>query len=221
MVMLVVLSGVIFTFMGKKTSDSGPLPTSINKIDSSKNGALLAGSVTKENDYGIVFNAGATPKIDIFEDFQCPFCMHFEKAMSSYLEDLARTKQAQVVYHMVSFIGPDSVRAANAANCAVDQGRFIEYHRALYDIQGAENSGIYSNANLIEVGKRLGITDSAFASCVNSNKYKDVVTNVANSMSKYNVNGTPTVFINGKVWNRSGAEFVLDEFKAAVEAAKK
>jgi protein-disulfide isomerase len=40
-------------------------------------------------------------------------------------------------------------------------------------------------------------------------------------MAKYGVKGTPTVFINGTPWQRSGAEFNLDEFKAAVEAASK
>ena len=221
MVVLVVAIGVIFTFMSKRTSESAALPSAINKIDTSKNGASLIGEVSKDSDYGISFNTAATPKIDIFEDFQCPFCMHFETSMSTYLEDLIRQKQAAVTFHMVSFIGEDSVRAANAANCAVDQGRFIEYHRALYAIQGAENTGIYSNSNLIEVGKRLGITDPKFEKCVTGGTYADVVKNVNNSMGKYNVNGTPTVFINGKVWNRSGNDFVLDEFKSAVEAAKK
>ena len=39
-------------------------------------------------------------------------------------------------------------------------------------------------------------------------------------MKKNGVEGTPTVFLNGKVWNRKSADFNLDEFKAAVEAAR-
>lgn len=221
MVAFVVLSGVIFTFMDKRTSTNVELPKAIEKIDSSKNGEALIGSVVPQDDYGIVFNSDVKPQINIWEDFQCPFCNLFEKAMGGYLEGLVRNKEAKVVYHMASFIGDDSVRAANAANCSVDEGRFLEYHRALYEIQGAENVGVYSNKNLVEVGKRLGITSPTFESCVNDGKYNGVVKNVANSMGKNNVNGTPTVFINGKPWNRSGANFVLDEFKAAVEAAKK
>jgi protein-disulfide isomerase len=38
-------------------------------------------------------------------------------------------------------------------------------------------------------------------------------------MSKFGVKGTPTVFINGKLWERTSSDFNLDEFKAAVEAA--
>ena len=114
----------------------------------------------------------------------------------------------------------ESKRATNAAYCSVDEGRFLEFHRAIYTVQGAENSGIFSNKNLVEIGKRLGITSPTFESCVNDNKYGETVEKVYQSMAKNKVEGTPTVFINGKLWSRSGSEFVLDEFKAAVEAAK-
>ena len=221
MVALVVLSGVIFTLTGKKTSTDVKVPSAISQIDSSKNGAALIGTVEQSDDYGVVFNKDLKPQIDIWEDFQCPFCNIFEKSMSSYLEDVVRSKQAKVVFHMVSFIGPDSVRAANAANCAVAEGRFIEFHRALYQIQGAENTGVFANANLVEVGKRLGLTTPDFEKCINDGRYSGVVKNVANSMAKNNVNGTPTIFINGKLWERKGKSFVVDELKAAVDAAKK
>ncbi|MFM8897612.1 MAG: DsbA family protein [Actinomycetota bacterium] len=220
MVALVVLSGLIFTVLDKRTSAEVAFPKAIEKIDAANNGAPLKASVLPDNDYGIVFNADNGLQINIWEDFQCPFCKYFETAMSSYIEDLVRNNEAKVVYHMTSFLGQESKRAANAAYCAVDEGRFIEFHRAIYDVQGTENSGIFSNKNLLEIGKRLGITSPTFESCVNDNKNGDVVEKVYSSMAKNKVEGTPTVFINGKLWNRSGSEFVLDEFKAAVEAAK-
>jgi protein-disulfide isomerase len=140
--------------------------------------------------------------------------------MDEYIEGLIRNQEAKVTYHMTSFLGMESKRATNAAYCAADEGRFIEFHKAIYAVQGAENSGIFSNKNLVEIGKRLGITSPTFESCVNENKYGDNVDKVYKSMAKNNVEGTPTVFINGKPWSRSGSEFKLDEFKAAVEAAK-
>ena len=220
MVALVVLSGLLFTVLDKRSGSSVALPKTIEKIDASKNGAPLTATVSPEKDYGIVFNPDVKPTIEIWEDFQCPFCKFFETAMSSYIEGLVRNKEANVNYHMTSFLGAESKRAANAAYCAVDEGRFIEFHRALYEVQGTENSGIFSNKNLIEIGKRLGISSPKFESCINENKNGDAVSKVYASMSKYKVEGTPTVFINGKPWSRSGSDFVLGEFKAAVEAAK-
>jgi len=221
MVALVVLSGVIFTVLDKRSGSETALPASIEKIDASNNGAPLKGEVLPENDYGITFNADAPISINIWEDFQCPFCKFFEDEMDEYIESLIRNKEAKVTYHMTSFPGMESKRATNAAYCAADESRFIEFHKAIYAVQGAENSGIFSNKNLIEIGKRLGISSPTFESCVNDNKYGDNVEKVYASMAKNKVEGTPTVFINGKLWSRSGSEFVLDEFKAAVEAAKK
>ena len=130
-------------------------------------------------------------------------------------------KEAKVVYHMASFLGQESVRASNASYCAVDEGRFLDFHKALYQVQGNENSGLFSNENLITIGNKLGITSETFADCVNDNKYGDFVKKVAESMKPNNVEGTPTVFINGTRWERSSSEFNVDEFKAAVEAAKR
>lgn len=220
MVALVVLSGLIFTVIDKRSSSELSLPATIESIDSSNNGAPLVGKVLEENDFGISFNDENPFRIDIWEDFQCPYCKLFETEMSQYLETLVRDNQAKVVYHMASFLGQESVRAANAVNCAVSEGRFIEYNRALYEVQASENSGIFSNKNLVEIGKRLGITSPEFESCINDQKFADTVANVGKSMKENGVEGTPTVFINGKLWNRTSADFKLDEFKAAVEGAR-
>ena len=220
MVVFVLLILVVFGFIARNSSTEIATPSAISKIKADKSGEQVTSQTLLENDNGIVFNVDAKPQIDIWEDFQCPFCNIFEKSMGGYIESLIRNKEAKVVYHMVSFIGPDSVRAANAAYCAADEGRFIEFHKSLYAIQGQENSGVYINENLVEVGKRLGITSDSFQSCVNENKYGDTVKKVYDSMQKNNVTGTPTLFINGKLWERSGTEFVVDELKAAVDAAK-
>lgn len=220
MVGLVVLSGVIFTVMDKRSGTSAETPAAIANLDTSNLGAPLVAEVKEENDYGIVFNPDAPLQIDIWEDFQCPYCNYFEQSMSGYLDELIRNQEAKVVYHMASFLGQESVRAANASYCSIEEGRFLDYHKALYQVQGGENSGLFSNENLIEIGSKLGITSQGFQDCVADNKYGDYVKKVAESMSKNNVDGTPTVFINGKRWERTTNNFNLDEFKAAVEAAK-
>jgi protein-disulfide isomerase len=102
----------------------------------------------------------------------------------------------------------------------VAEGRFLDLHNGLFAVQGQEGSGTYTNENLLALSKKLGITSPEYESCVKDGKYLEQVKAVYDSMAKYNVKGTPTVFIDGKLWERSGAEFKLDEFKAAIEAAK-
>lgn len=220
MIALVVLSGVVFTFLDRRGDDGSGIPVAIQNLTQEGNGPAVVADVIEEDDFGIVFNKSASPKIDIWEDPQCPYCKMFEDSLGSYIEELKRSGSAQVVYHMLSFLGQESVRAANASYCAVPQGRFIEFHKAIYAVQGAEGSGIFSNENLVEIGRRLGITNPEFESCVNDGEYVDVVRNVYESMEKNGVESTPTVFIDGKLWRPSSSSFSLDEFKAAVEAAR-
>jgi protein-disulfide isomerase len=143
----------------------------------------------------------------------------FEDANGEYIESLVREKKATVRYHVLSFLGDESVRAANASFCAADEGQFLDFHKAIYAVQSpVENSGFWSNETLVKMGKKIGITSTAFENCVTKGSKVDLVQANYDSMSKFGVQGTPTVFINGKKWERTQNAFVLDEFKAAVEA---
>ena len=98
----------------------------------------------------------------------------------------------------MSFIGPESILAANAAGCAADAGKFLEFHRALYANQAkTENSGLWNAQVLTVLGIGVGIKDKNFASCVKSSKYEGWVSLIETDASKRGVNSTPTVFVNG------------------------
>jgi protein-disulfide isomerase len=94
------------------------VPTLLSKQTNSE--AKIPSSVSADRGYGIVFNGELTgvPVIDIYEDFQCPVCAQFEAAQGDYLEGLIADKKATVVYHTLSFLGPESIAAANAAACS-------------------------------------------------------------------------------------------------------
>lgn len=193
------------------------VPTLISK-QGDKSAAIPA-SVSSSEGYGVVFNADLVdkPKIEIYEDFQCPFCGSFAKMAGSYLEDLISSKEAKVIYHPLSFIGEESVRAANASACAADEDKYLAFHKTLFQNQPtAENSGAWTNEYLKATGVGVGISSSKFASCVDNLKYQDWVVNVANEGGKRNVNSTPTIFVNGNKLDNATSILTLDAFKAAV-----
>ncbi len=180
---------------------------STNRADSN---ASVPASVEKSEGYGIVFNKELTgvPKIDIWEDFRCPVCRNFEAINAKQVKEWIDAKKATVVFHPLSFIGAESAYMANAAACAADEGKFLQYHEALYvNMAASENSGKWTPPALVELGKQLGITSSKFEGCVNDGKYQDWVNNVAADGSSRNVNSTPTVFINGKEIERINANY--------------
>ena len=135
--------------------------------------------------------------------------------------------KAKVVYHPLTFIGArstmgfnESIIAANAAACAMDEGKFIEMHEILYQNQASsENSGKFTDVYMISLGSKIGLTSMTFQNCVTSGNYDLWTESSASYAAVKNVNSTPTVFVNGKELNREGGEYGdPTKFQAALAA---
>lgn len=194
------------------------VPTVLSKNKSVSQ--AIPATVSADNGYAIEFNADLkdVPVVDIYEDFQCPICQQFEALNGSYINSLVDEKKAIVRFHTLSFLGAESVLAANGAACANDEDKFLDYHLGMYaNLPAAENSGEWSNERIIEIAAASGIKSSTFESCVKNGKYEGWVAKVAEAGSKSGVNSTPTVFVNGKEIDRNTEYFSAEKFKAAVE----
>jgi protein-disulfide isomerase len=214
MVLLVVVTGVVFSMMSQDKEESASLAA----LDGFKSKGSIVSTIDPDNGSAITFNPGLAKTVDVWEDPQCPVCKYFEDANGEYIDSLIREQKATVRFHVLSFLGDESVRAANASFCAADEGQYIDFHKALYRVQSPlENSGFWSNETLIAIGSKVGITSEKFSKCVNDGQKVDLVKANYDSMAKYGVQGTPTVFIDGKLWERKSSDFNLDEFRAAVE----
>ena len=213
--LVVVTLGALSLFLDDKEPDDAL--TVLNDFVTS---SPIKTVVSDADDKAVVFNQGAPVKLSIWEDFQCPVCGQFEVAMGSYVEELITSGEAEVAYHFASFLGAPSRRAANAAYCAADEDRLLDFHKALFITQPEEGSAFWNPDNLVRIGQKIGINSEKFASCVQGDENIDLVNAVDASMPKYGVEGTPTVFINGTEWKRTSAAFDVNEFRAAVEAAK-
>ena len=215
MVLLVVITGVVFSIMGQNNKENASLAA----LDGTELKPAIVSTIDTANGSAITLNAGLAKTVDIWEDPQCPVCKNFENANGDYIDSLVRDKKATVRFHVLSFLGDESVRAANASFCAADEGQYLDFHHALYAVQSPlENSGFWSNDKLVSIGKKIGITSTKFADCVTKGSKIDLVKANYDSMPKFGVKGTPTVFIDGKLWERKSPDFNLAEFKAAVEA---
>jgi len=215
MVSLVVITGVVFSLM----SSSSKATESFTALKGFTMGEAVTATINPAAGSGLTLNPGAPVTIDLWEDPQCPVCRIFETSIGAYIDTQVRTKKATVVYHVLSFLGPESVRAANAMMCAADEGHYLDFHQAIYTVQPAlENSGFFSNENLIKIGDYIGLTSKTFTDCITQGSKLEIVKAHEDSMPTYKVNGTPTVFINGKLWERKASGFDLSEFRLAVEA---
>jgi protein-disulfide isomerase len=215
MVLLVVVTGVVFSLMSQNTKENASLAA----LDGTKLKPAVTSTIDVTNGSAIVLNPGTTKVIDVWEDPQCPVCKNFEDANGDYLDSLIRDKKATVRFHVLSFLGDESVRAANASFCAAEEGQYLDFHHALYAVQSPlENSGFWSNEKLLAIGKKIGISTATFADCVTKESKLDLVKANYDSMPSFGVKGTPTVFINGKLWERKSPDFNVAEFSTAVQA---
>ncbi|MEV7097135.1 thioredoxin domain-containing protein [Amycolatopsis sp. NPDC051045] len=206
-----VIGGVIWTISDKNKTEGqiiGPGETS----------SALASDVTQKRD-GVVVTVGKTgakASIDVYADFLCPICGQFEKQYKSGIEQAVNDGKLQVRYHMVPLLNDRSsppgysLDSANAALAAADAGKFVPFHDALFANQPEEGKRGYDKAQLIELGKNVGITDPQFAETVNAGTY-DQQLNAAfqqiGSDPKLEQDfgggqrgfGTPTVTANGSI----------------------
>jgi protein-disulfide isomerase len=132
------------------------------------------------------------------------------------LQQYVDTGKVQFVYKHSAFLGQESVWAAQAAECAADQGKFWAYHDLLFERQGGENQGAFNKDNLVGFGKDLGLDMAQFESCLREDKTLARVQEDTEEGKRLGVRGTPTFFINGRPM--VGA-LPLEAFQEAIEAA--
>ena len=203
MVVFIVAVGIIFSFISNRASSNFAIPAAVSEADG----------------YGIVLNPTATPTIDIWVDYQCPACRTFEVLNGGYLNEIIAQKKAKVVFHPLTFIGAESIIAANAAACAADENKFVDMNLALFQNQaGSENSGKWQGDAMLALGDSIGIKSDSFKECVREGNYVKWTRNVTDASASKNVNSTPTIRINGKDLDRNTEYGDPVKFKAALAA---
>jgi protein-disulfide isomerase len=160
----------------------------------------LPAGATEAGD-GITIGHGPV-RVDAFIDFLCPFCRRFELSSGQPLARLAADGQISLIYHPMNFLDGASTtnystRAAAASGCAADQGRFVEYARALFVNQPPEGGAGLSDAELADIGRSVGLADTAFTACVSDAPYLDWPPYVTARATALGVKATPTVLVAG------------------------
>jgi protein-disulfide isomerase len=147
-----------------------------------------------------------------FSDLQCPFCKQFaDQTFSQIKKEYVDTGKVRVVFRHFPLrsIHPVAYPAALASECAKEQGKFWEYHDETY-----KNQASLTPDSLKLYAKTIGLNAAKFDSCLDSEKYKNLVSDDETLANGVGVNGTPAFFVNGKLI--SGAQ-PFDAFKAAID----
>ena len=124
--------------------------------------------------------------------------------------------QARVVWQHMAFLGDESRWAAEAAECAGEQGHFWHYHHKLFQESGGRGSGKFAKANLKQYAVDLRLDVAAFGACVDSERYAARVRAETEQARQQGVTRTPTLDVNGQRFDGVPAADVL---RAAIQRA--
>lgn len=126
-----------------------------------------------------------------FSDFTCPYCRKFQQETFPVLWE-AYPDQIRFVYRDYPILSAESDAAAEAAECADEQGAFWAYHDALFRAQfGLGQDAYLAYAQILE------LDTEQFSACIEERRYQAEVEADARDAAGWGVNGTPTFFING------------------------
>lgn len=119
-----------------------------------------------------------------------------EQIIAQYVD----TGQVRYVFRHYPFLGEESYWAAEASECALEQGQFWEYHDKLFEEWRGENIGALSKPTLKRFAADMGLDAKAFNACLDSGKYEGkVLLEKVKAEEDLGVETTPTMFINDEV----------------------
>lgn len=226
LVSAVILAGALVYAFGPERSIGTPNTEIGGKISLPSLEITLAFDQTLDGKGDVILGDPNAP-VEIIEygDYQCPFCARFFLQTEDKIrENYIATGKVKFIYKDLIVVdgfiptGHESKDAALAANCAIDQGKFWEYHDALFIVEsadGKENNGNLNKELFLSIAEALELDKVEFEACYDSGKYLSEVESdteeAANDLPRLS---TPSSLVNGQLV--SGA-LPYEQFSIVIE----
>lgn len=137
-------------------------------------------------------NKDAKVTIVEWSDFQCPFCARFHPSVVRAMQEYGDKVRWVYRHFPLDSIHPNARPAAEASECAAEQGKFWEFADKLIERQPELGPSLYTS-----LAKELKLNESKFKDCVASGKYRQKVSDDEQAGLAIGVRGTPGSFVNG------------------------
>ncbi|MFY9232608.1 MAG: thioredoxin domain-containing protein [Candidatus Nanopelagicales bacterium] len=176
----------------------------------------------------LVGDPNAANVVEVYVDYQCPYCQRWEQEIGAPLIDKALTPGSDLLIkqYNLAFLGEAnpsldppgaSARAASAAACVVEgEGAdvFIAFNSAIFDsADPAEPASQFSTATMAELARQLGAGDATVV-CIEEERHVPFAAVSTQAGFGRGVGGTPTVLFNGQVLENPFADPALSAILA-------
>lgn len=192
---------------GTVAIDISPRGEMLYLVDKNQNYKALDISFAKDIDISgspVKGKPDAPVNIVVFSDFQCPFCSRIEPLLAQVLQRNPDTVN-MVFKHMPLGMHQLAEPAAKAAIAAQEQGKFWEMHDALF---AAASGGGLSADSIEKAAKDIGLDMEKFKADRDSQAVQERLSKDMSAARMAEVNGTPTLFVNGRRINAPNPDFI-------------
>jgi protein-disulfide isomerase len=170
------------------------------------------------------FKGNDTAKVVVieFSDYQCPFCARYSKdTLARIRTDYVETGKVRYVFRDLPLpFHAQAFKAAEAAHCAGEEGKFWEMHDVLF-----QNQSALGPEQLAAHARTVGLEEPLFRQCLDSGRFaSDIKKDIADA-GTVGISGTPSFLIGVvqpggrvKVVKKLVGAKPYDEFKAAIDS---
>ena len=211
----VIMMSATFSSQGREKEAVQPAennnPANEQAAQADEQGTIPVPNIAEDEPY----LGGKDAKIVLIEytDLECPFCSRHHDTIKQILETYGDDVKYAQRHFPLSF-HQNAQKAAEAVECAGEQGKFYEMQYAIFDLNAAGTMGV---DKFKEAAVNLGLNTSEFNSCLDNG---DSAGEVAREMAEgqaVGVSGTPATFINGQLV--SGA-LPFENFQQIIDGLK-
>jgi len=167
----------------RKLLTPAPAPPAVEKLEAT----VAIGSIASRG------SKDARVTMIEFSDYQCPYCKrHVDQTVPGLVKDYVETGKVRYAFRdfPLAAIHPLAAKAAEAARCAGDQGKYWEMHDRLF-----ANQKELQAEKLPAHAQAIGLDESKFRECLDQARYAAAVQKDVNEGTQLGISGTPTVII--------------------------
>ena len=173
-------------------------PTSAATVTDTTALEIMHGEVTRDpNDPRAKGDVNAPVVMVIYSDFACPFCTRFAQEVEPQLDDLVKNGTLRIEWRDLAQVTSTSSLAAQAGIAAGKQGKFWEFHDAVYGAADPQGHPEYTEDSLVDFAEKAGVPDlERFRADMTDAATVKAVTDANQHAYSLGIKGTPFSFVN-------------------------